>query len=204
MDYRDYQNARDAAWRILLDCGVDRLPVDLNQICRRLKIRALAYGRSGTLIQRVNLSEAVRSTDGLTFYLRKTPVILYDETTIPQRVRYTIAHEVGHIVLGHTRPDDTTHVNREPGPGDAPEETAANQFAARLLAPACVLWGLDIHTPEEIMELCHISRQAAQFRAERMKELYRRGRFLTSKLEREIYQKFQAFISEYRHSHPGV
>lgn len=204
MDYRDYQNARDAAWRILLDCGVDRLPVDLNPICRRLKIRALAYGRSGTLIQQVNVGEAVRSTDGLTFYLRQTPVILFDETTIPQRARFTVAHELGHIVLGHVKPGWVTYVNREPHPGDAPEETAANQFAARLLAPACVLWGLEIHTPKEIMELCHISRQAAQFRAERMKELYSRNRFLTSKLEREIYRKFKPFISEYRNFHPGV
>lgn len=204
MDYRDYQNARDAAWRLLLDCNIDRLPVDLNTICRRLKIRVMAYGRSETLIQRVNLGEAVRSTDGLTFYMHKTPVILFDETTIPQRVRFTVAHEVGHIVLGHTKPGDITHVNREPQSGDAPEETAANQFAARLLAPACVLWGLDVHTPEDIMELCHISRQAAQFRAGRMKELYRRDRFLTSKLERDIYRKFQPFISGYRHSHPGV
>lgn len=90
--------------------------------------------------------------------------------------------------------------NREPHPKDAPEEQAANQFAARLLAPACVLWALGVHTAEDIMELCHISRQAAQFRAKRMEELYRRDKFLTSPLERKVYQRFQPFIQEYRRS----
>lgn len=200
MSHRNYQNARDAAWKILLDCKVDRLPVDLNPVCRRLMIRVLTYGRNLELIQRANLSEAVRCTDGLTFFLRETPVILFDETKLPQRVRFTVAHEVGHIVLGHVSPGEITHINREPQPGDTPEETEANQFAARLLAPACVLWGLGIHTTEEIMGLCHISRQAARFRANRMEELYRRGRFLTSQLEREVFKQFQPFMSEFRRS----
>lgn len=204
MSYKNYQNARDVAWKILLDCKVDRLPVDLNPVCGRLKIRVLSYGRNRELIQRAGLTQAVRMTDGLTFYLRNTPVVLFDETVQPQRARFTVAHEVGHIVLGHVRPGGFTPVNREPQPGDAPEETEANQFAARLLAPACVLWGLDIHTPEEIMRLCHISGQAARFRAERMRELYRRRRFLTSPLEREVFGQFQPFMSEFRRSRREV
>ena len=36
MNYKDYQDARDAAWKILLDCGVNRLPVEITQICRKL------------------------------------------------------------------------------------------------------------------------------------------------------------------------
>lgn len=203
MDYRDYQRARDAAWRILLDCGVDRLPVDLNTICRKLKIRLFSYRAATRLIERAGLQEAVRRTDGLTFYWHRAPVILCSDAVPPQRSAFTIAHELGHIVLNHVTPGSVTIMNREPQGDDAPEETAANQFAARLLAPACVLWGLDIHTPEEIMSLCHISRQAAQFRADRMEELYRRGRFLTSPLEREVYRRFQPFIEETVYPPPG-
>ena len=77
-------------------------------------------------------------------------------------------------------------------------EQAANVFASRLLAPACVLWGCGVRTPEEIAALCRISYQAARFRAERMELLYRRGRFLTSPMERELYERFLPFILEYR------
>lgn len=199
LDYRDYQNARDASWRILLDCKIDRLPVRLNDICRNLKIRALTYGQNTKLIEQACLSQAVHRTDGLTFYIGETPIILFDEKMLPARAKFTVAHELGHIILGHVKPGGVTKLNREPHPNDEPEERAANIFAARLLAPACVLWGLDVHTTEKIMELCHISRQAAQFRAHRMEELYRRNKFLISPLEREVYQQFQPFIQEYRH-----
>ena len=196
MNYRDYQNARDAAWRILLDCNVDRLPVDLNAIYRKLKIRVLSYSDGSRIIERAQLRQAVHRTDGMTFYMGRTPVILFDGTMIPPRIRFTIAHELGHIILGHVKPGGITTANREPQPGDAPEETAANQFAARLLAPACVLWGLGVHTPEDIMRLCRISRQAAEFRAGRMEELCQRNKFLTLQLEKEVYARFQPFIRE--------
>lgn len=202
MDYRDYQRVRDAAWRILLDCKIDRLPVDLNAICRGLKIRALAYGKNLGMIERAGLGSAVRGADGVTFYVQGMPVILFDEAKPQPRARFTVAHEVGHIVLGHVQPGSVTVANREPQPGDAPEERAANQFAARLLAPACVLWGLGVHTPEEIMELCWISRPAAEFRAQRMAELYRRDKFLTSAAERKVYRQFQPFM-ESRRSRQG-
>lgn len=200
MDYRDYQRARDAAWRILLDCKIDCLPVDLNTICRKLKIRIMTYGQGAKIIERANLGQIAPRTDGLTFYIGRTPFVLFDERMPPARAKFTVAHEVGHIILEHVQPGGVTATNREPHPGDAPEERAANQFAARLLAPACVLWGLDVHTPEEIVALCHISRQAAQFRADRMDELYRRNKFLTSPLEREVYRQFQPFIREYQRS----
>ena len=193
MSYKNYQNARDAAWRLLLDCGADRLPVDLNPICKRLGVRVFRY-------QSVRgLPDVARTTDGMTFFHRGEPVILYDQSKSPERIRFTVAHELGHLILGHVSPGQRTTMNREPTPEDSPVETAANQFAARLLAPACVLWGLELHTAEEIAALCHISKQAAQFRAERMAILYERDKFLSSPLEQQVYRQFQSFIQE-RHS----
>ena len=77
-------------------------------------------------------------------------VVLYNDARSPGRIRFTVGHELGHIILGHVQPGSVTIANRDPSPNDDPHETAANQVAARLLAPACVLWGLDLHTPEEI------------------------------------------------------
>lgn len=203
MSYRDYQNARDAAWQILLDCGIDCLPVSLNTICHELKIKVLTYSKGAGIIEKARLGQDVRRTDGMTFYAKNTPVVLYDEKTSPQGAKFTVAHELGHIIMGHVKPGYFTVANREPQPGDAPEEQSANQFAARLLAPACVLWGMGVHSAEEIMELCRISRPAAEFRAQRMAELYRRDQFLSSPLERKVYRRFKPFIREFRRSRPG-
>lgn len=49
----------------------------------------------------------VQKTEGLTFFVGETPVILYDDTPSPQRIRFTIAHELGHLVLGHVAPVET-------------------------------------------------------------------------------------------------
>ena len=43
MDYRSYQNMRDATWNILLDCGINRLPVDIDAICLKLGVLVLSY-----------------------------------------------------------------------------------------------------------------------------------------------------------------
>lgn len=177
MDYKDYQNARDAAWRILLDCKVDRLPVRTSAICRQLGI---------------HLVEGEIPQDGYSFITNGIPYIVVKQDLYLPRKRFTAAHEIGHIILGHVGRYEL--VNREPSKSDNPIEREANVFASRLLAPACVLWGVDAHTTEQIIELCDISKQAAEFRASRMELLHQRNKFLNSPLEQELYQQFSGFI----------
>lgn len=194
MNYKDYQQARDAAWRILIDCGAHELPIDLNEICAHLGISVFSYRTGRSIIERHKLDRLTRRTDGFLLYLYEKPMVFFDEHCSPQRIRFTIAHEIGHLLLGHVHAGQVTAVNREPDPGDDPHETAANQFAARLLAPACVLWGLNVHTPEDIARICNISQTAAEFRADRMRVLYKRQKFLTSPLERMVYNQFKDFM----------
>lgn len=103
---------------------------------------------------------------------------------------------MGHIFLGHALINNqylrTVDVSKPI------IETEADMFASRLLAPACVLWGLDIHSPEDISRICGISYTAAKIRAERMKILYKRNKFLTSPLEQQVYEQFKDFIQENR------
>lgn len=183
MDYIDYLNARNAVWRLLIDTGAKELPIKVSQICQELGIQVRLYTPED-------------GNDGMSFILNGHPVIYVSKSAIPARQRFTTAHELGHILLGHIGRYEL--VNREPDPGDNPIEHAANVFASRLLAPACVLWGCGARTPEEIMMLCGISRQAAEFRTARMEELYRRNKFLTSPLERAVYEQFAEYIAAHR------
>lgn len=183
MDYKDYQNARDAAWKLLIDTGTKALPIKVTQICHMLGIQVRLYTPED-------------GNDGMSLILNGRPVIFVSRNAISARQRFTTAHELGHILLGHVGRYEL--VNREPDPGDNPIEQAANVFASRLLAPACVLWGCGTRTPDEIMKLCDISRQAAEFRAARMEELYRRNKFLTSPLERMVYERFADYIAAHK------
>lgn len=203
MNYQDYIGVRDMTWKILLDCGITRLPVSMTQVCKALGVQTMSYGQGYKIIQAFGLADRVLKSNGFLFRMEgEPPIVLYSHNRHPGRTRFTIAHELGHLMLGHTG----NLISREPSPTDNPMEREANVFAARLLAPACVLWGLDAIYPNEIERLCNISRQAAEFRSIRMKELYLRNErfmaergypcFLRSPLEEKVYRQFLPFIQE--------
>lgn len=179
MNYRDYQNSRDLAWRVLINENVRELPVKVVRLCKQMGIRVVYFTPE-------------TDSDGFSTIVDGQAQIFVSDRCSRERQRFTVAHELGHILLGHV--GEYELVNREPSRGDGPVEQAANVFASRLLAPACVLWALDARTPEQISALCQISHQSAAFRAERMEVLYQRNRFLTSPLERQVYQQFRDFI----------
>lgn len=184
MEYSDYQKARDLAWQVLRRERVCELPVDAVQICRRLGIKVLE-----------NAELDPKAGDGLSCILGGVPYVFIRPGQGRQRCRFTVAHELGHILLGHVGKYQL--VNREPSPHDDPVEQAANIFAARLLAPACVLWGCRVDSAAEIAALCDISATAAGVRWERMQILLARGKFLTSPMERKVYRQFKGYIKGY-------
>lgn len=182
MNYANYKKSRDLAWQVLLNEGVTELPVQVTALCRRMGIGVHAFRPEDPSV-----------SDGLSAMVDGKPHIFVSSLCSVQRQRFTAAHELGHVLLGHLGRVDL--VNREPSSKDKPAEQEANVFASRILAPACVLWALDARTPEEIAALCNISLQAAAFRAERMALLYERNAFLSSPLERQVYEQFSDYIS---------
>lgn len=193
--YNDYKNARNAAWKILIDCGVSELPVRPSAICKHYGLVLSDYQNGVDSIELLGLSELTKKTDGFCTVTKNHTYIFFDSALPSGRQRFTVAHEIGHLILGHVRPGMATVENREPTGSERAEERQANQFAARLLAPACVLHEIGALTPEQIQKVCGISRQAAHFRAERMQELERRKRYYTSPLERQLLQQFKSYIS---------
>ncbi len=177
MNYEIYKNARDSSWRFLIKHKIDSLPVDLKSITSAMGI-IVRKDVAGTL-GADERGKAVNADGELRIVVRDMPV--------PQK-RYTIIHEIGHIVLGHTESDSRSDV----------DEYAAERFAIGVLAPACVLWGIDVKTAEEIAELCNISITSAGIREKRMQELYARNKFLTSPLERQVFEQFLDFINSKR------
>ncbi|MDE5556239.1 MAG: ImmA/IrrE family metallo-endopeptidase [Ruminococcus sp.] len=176
-----YKQARDTAWKFLIDNHVTSLPVKLSAICQQRGI-SLLYDHD-----RKCLSGNER---GCTFTDAEKgfSIILKPDDSIAVQ-RYTIAHELGHIFLDHFKNKTLSSFDME---------YQAERFAIDILAPACVLWGLNLHNAKDISEVCNISISASQRRAERMKILYNRNKFLISPIERQVFKQFSNFIAQHK------
>lgn len=208
--YKRYTEIRDAVWRLILDMNITELPVKISKVLANLNIALYTYQNNYDEIADLGLAELTKTSDGFTVIRRKQYVIFYDNTQLSARIRFTLAHELGHIILGSGFSETASRIvyttrNNEPNKKDNPEETAANMFAARLLAPSCVLHELKLFTVEEIMQYCSISKAAAEFKLERMLLLEARdkrfnkergcGCFYLSPLERQVKQQFEEYIN---------
>ncbi len=199
MHYSKYKQSRDLAWQILIDNNITRLPVKVSSICKNLGIPVISYKKGYKIIKTAGLEEICSQSDGITFM----GSIFYNEECSIGRQRFTIAHELGHILM-HTE----SKYNREPSTNDPFIEQEANIFAGRLLAPACVLWGLGVTTAEQICQICDISPTSAKFRMERLNALYEREKifikekgmscFLLSPSEKKVYEQFFDYIKTYK------
>ncbi len=184
--YGKYKNIRDGAWQCLCDNNISSLPVDVLKIARESDIK---------VIKNSNIHALRKGEIGLSFFDGKDWFIVYDDSDSIERARFTIAHEMGHIFLGHCLDyANERTARRVTFEGRQESEKEADMFAARLLCPACVLWGLNVHTPEEIAKYCKVSARASKARASRMNVLYKRGKFLQSPLEREVFTRFKGYI----------
>lgn len=175
-NYGKYKNIRDASWRCLLDYNIDRLPVNLIQITIRSGIKVLRNS---------DVNELSGNEIGTTLFTDDGCYIIFDDECTPGRARFTVAHEIAHVLLGHVHKENPS------------AEEEANMFAARILAPACVLWGLRLHSAREIAQVCDISMSAAAIRAERMAILYQRDKFLRNPLEKKVYRQFSSFVNSF-------
>lgn len=187
INYGKYKNVRNATWQVLIDYNINKLPVKVTNIVKQANIK---------LLNNSDCNFLKGNQLGVSIHLKNEWYIIVDDTMKIERIRFTIAHELGHIFLGHEsllhRTPNSIFIEKPE------EETEADMFAARLLSPSCVLWGLNLHTPEEIAKICNISYQAASYRAKRMEILYKRNMFLTSNLEKQVYSNFSEFINNYK------
>lgn len=166
MNDLEYIHAQNKAWQVLITAEINSLPVSTKRVCEKLEI---------VLVETKNIK------GGYTTVINK-PYIAVGSGLPPQRKRFTIAHEIGHIVMGHI-------VN-----GEEHQEALANVFALALLAPGCILRRIGVSSAEEIEKLCNISSAAAEQRWLMTKN---NPRYYISPLAEELEEQFSDFIKHH-------
>ena len=195
MYYTDYKKARNKTWEVLLKCKINSLPVNLAAVANQYDIKIIPY--SSTSFVHALKQEAL-SGDGFSANVKDKKIIFINDT-IPNnhRRRFTLAHELGHCILGHPL-DNIQFRTNEFYDSKQALEAEANVFARSLLMPAVVLAKMNIHNVYDIMKLCKTSKQSAAIRAERLAKLYERNMFCTHPYEKAVAEQCKAYIEQFK------
>lgn len=143
-----YEEIKSIVSDIYFDYGITNFPVNPFQLAEKMQIGINEYGDFNIAEQK---TMRVASEDGFSYLLSNEPKfhINYNFDSLYERATFTLAHEIGHIVLGHTEPSIEAEVE-------------ANTFAQQLLVPEAVLIYLKM---QDIFLICStfiVSKSCAQ------------------------------------------
>ena len=187
--YTEYKIARDKSWEVLIECKIHTLPLNLAQIAKYYNITIIKYSES---------NDKTLTGDGFSTIVNGRLVIYYNDIDSSiTRQRFTIAHELGHCLLGHIKENIRTfRYNSEADKYKNPKEMQANVFARDILMPATILHSLGISSADEIANICNVSMQSAEIRFNRLMELNRRNMYNRHPLENQVHNQFNIYIAK--------
>lgn len=183
------------SWDILKKAGINSLPTDINIFINTLNIEIITYQEYSLFLNK-SVSEIIKlqDNDGFTILNDNTYYIFYnDNISNLQRKRWTIMHEVSHILLGHITPGRPLKRSIIKDRLDI----EADNLTARILAPSCILLLCGVKSATEVSRLCDISLEAGEHRYKHLLELYKKSKFFTNKKEIDIVEQFLPFIAKY-------
>lgn len=121
----DYRAAEEMANKVLAENFISEPPIIAEEVAKNYGLRVGYY---------IFLPER-RNVSG---FITNGEIVINDEEPI-QRKNFTIAHELGHFLLGHIGNKDYEVLYRQPIATQKPMEQEANCFAANLLVPENIL-----------------------------------------------------------------
>lgn len=131
---------------------ISELGFDLIDFCKKAEIILVPYSAYGDKMKTfIDYDE-----DGFNIINRKSNSceIYYNDYIEPkQRIKFTIPHEIGHIMLGHNQKDgnETTMQRRD-----------ANTFANEFYCPSILIVHFDLFTVQKMIAAFGISAQYAE------------------------------------------
>lgn len=152
MSHPNYRRATNAAYDLLRRLPTFTLSTNVFFIIENMldSCKLLTYGQACFLYgysryQLIELSEF-----GFSIKRGSQRIILYNEKNSLGCIRFTLAHEIGHAVLGHSDGENPTF------------EREANCFARNLLCPIPIVGGLVIDGPADYVAIFNVTEQMAE------------------------------------------
>lgn len=181
------------AYTLLNSMGIVSLPVDPFEILNQFGWKAYTVEEAEEYGVKCpfNLNENKPAINFRVPITGERYIIYYDEKYIP-RLRWSIAHEIGHIILGHEK----EFTNRLTETEYSIAEIEAHLFAAELLAPTRIIASdLFPKTNDKIASLCNISPDAANKKLEWFTGVRKMNAFaIMTKEGEELYRNMYNYL----------
>lgn len=150
-------------------CGIDSFPVDLHKIINSIEYTLKSYREESCSAERLK-ELCIISNDAFLVRNRKTIFYNNDKVNSLRRIRFTLAHELGHIILVTNNED------------------LADVFASNLLAPRPIVYALkNLRTADKIASFFNVSIAVAN---NVVMEMYKHG---TNKPKKSWYEMMKYF-----------
>lgn len=168
--YLHYRRARDLAWLVLIENNLTEFPLDIFGLIQSYGIHCKPFSKVKTFLENNKVNHNAWA------FSQKLNGVIYiaynDNNSTEQQIRFTLAHELGHVLTGLT---------------NEYSELYGNVFARDLLMPAIVCKIENLTSPQQIADFFNVSIEAANIRANRITELLKRDKWLTAPLEKQYY-----------------
>lgn len=150
----DYEYIKFTTLKVFKDCNVKSFPIDCFSILDHYDLKAYSYKSLPVELQEYCMKY---SEDALNFKDK----ICYNDNFPSGRIRFSLMHELGHIILNH-------------GENRTPEmEQEANFFASNILAPRMAMHYAKCKNHNEVAKLFNITNEAAEYAFNDYKRWYR-------------------------------
>lgn len=173
LTYEKYEEIKNVVTDTLELCNINSIPIYGFPLAQALNITCIPYSSLSDEKQQACLK---LSEDGFTL----DNIIYYNDSMPQTRIRFTIMHELGHIILGHTESTETT-------------ESEANFFACYILVPPVLIYAHDRTSDIDkdlIRTLFKVSDEVAGYSLNGYKKWLNTYPFHFSGVDNKIYNLF--------------
>ncbi len=140
-----YEEIKNIVVDLFVQLDISCTPISGFEVAKKLGINIIPYSVKKDVQKLMEISE-----DGFCYETRDGKMyIFYNDEKTYERINWTLLHEIGHLVLGHTE-----HCSLA--------ETEANFFAKYAIAPPVLIHRYHLLTTDDIQERFCISHEAAE------------------------------------------
>lgn len=144
--YPDYKTATNEAYRMIAERDCFSIETNVFAIAEQLEnCRLFSYGAANFIYNMPMDSMLATSEYGFSIKKNGKRIIYYNEKMPLSCIRFTLAHEIAHAVLGHQDEDDQA------------AEREANCFARNLLCPVPVSDALKLEYESDYVSVFNVS-----------------------------------------------